>query len=295
MATADALNPGAMQVTMRRELADGSLIEFEQAPRGWLTKYATPRQRDWRAYFWSPPDGDRERMTSVSTVLDTVCPKPGLPVWSEANGIMGAIEAVRLGEIDPHAIAPVEAVERVRFLGLGADRARDTAATRGLNIHALLEHYAMTGSPPNPADHPPEHAGYIMGLARFLLKAQPEPIAVEELVCSPQDGYAGRSDFRALVDGFRVRYDAKTNEKGQIWDSAHHQLRLYERAGIACGDDPSDLLHVVVFSADGGFREMPCAVSEQACDALLAFWREQRAVLSACDAANRAVKAARAT
>lgn len=329
VAVADPYTPGALLEHRVRELPDGGLIEFELAPYGWLALSGERRQRDHRAYYFTPPDIDcgdcagsgridgkragttkqcpkckatgqgakRIRLPSVSTVCDAICPKPGIPPWSEARGIEGAIVATRRGLIDPHDEASAAmAVDTVRANRLGADRARDDAATRGLDVHACLEHYLRTGSPPDPADKPPEHWGYLRALARWLLKTNPEPegTAVEELVAHPELGYAGRLDLRARCDGLLVGYDAKTSERGQIFSGAHVQLGLYERAAVRCGDQPADMLKVVVFAANGDFREMPAQHPPALIDAALAFYREGKVVDSMCAAQNRSEIAARA-
>lgn len=316
--------PGAAQESLRRKLSNGGLIEFEQAPKGWLTQDGQLRLKDHRAYYWtSQPDCSlcdgtgrfpsvkrpgntikcqpcngtgktkRQRLASVSSLLDLILPKPGLPPWAEARGIEGAIEAVRLGEIDPDKIAPGEATERVRGLRLGADRARDDAADRGLGIHEPLREYMETGNAPSSRDILPENLGYYKALCRWLAKVNPEPEQVEELVCDPQNGYAGRSDLVANAGGLRIRYDAKTNEKCQIWPGAHVQTRLYENAAVASGDEPADLLHVVVFAADGEYREMACAATDETLSAALEWWRQVRPVNSVCESANRVEREAR--
>ena len=316
--------PGALQEVKTRDLPDGARITFEYAPYGWLTKDGEPRRQDYRAYYHTPQpecpechgsgrapsekrprstikckpcngtgECRRERMVSVTTLLDSISPKPGIPPWSEARGIEGAVEAVRRGLILPDT-DPAEAVRIVRAHKLGADRARDDAAGRGLNAHALLEDYMRTGRVPNPADHPPEHRGYLKGLFAFLLRNEPTPASVEELVCDPAAGYAGRRDLVAIVkDGRRVGFDAKTQENGGICSSAHLQLGLYERAAVACGDEPCDELVVVVFAANGEFREMACAATPQTIDAALAFYEAIRPVDGLCAAANRVEKEAR--
>lgn len=289
------LIPGAMQESKSREIPDLGLIEFEFAPAGWLAKNGQPRLRDWRAYYFTPLDGKRGRFPSVSTMLDAIFPKGGLPVWTEARGIEGAVEAVRRGEIDPqNAASAARAVDTVRALRLGADRARDDAADRGLNVHACLETYNLTGEPPNPADHPEEHWGYLRALTRWLLKADPEPVAIEQLVAHGGDGYAGRLDLRARIGGLLTTVDLKTSERGQIFAQAHVQAALYERAAVWCGDEPASAMTVVVCAADGEFREMPCAADERAVDAALAWYRCSRPIDSVCESANRAEKKARA-
>lgn len=318
-----SLTPGGLQDLKQRELGDGSVITFEFAPYGWLTQKGEPRQQDYRAYYWTPraeclacggsgrtasekrPDGTvkckpcngtgeckRERMISVTTLLDAVCPKGGLPSWSEARGIEGAVEAMRRGEITELS-DPADAVKLVRYLRLGADRARDVAADRGLNTHALLEDYMVTGNVPNLADHPVEHHGYLQGLCAFLLKNDPQPEAVEQLVCDPDAGYAGRRDLVAMVGGCRVGFDAKTQENGGIYSNAHLQLQMYERAAVAGGDEPCDRLTVVVFAANGEFREMACEALPRTVDAALEFYREIKPINALCDGANLAEKKAR--
>ena len=290
--------PGAMEHTLSRELADGSLIEFESAPFGWLKKDGEPRRMDYRAYYWTPSEGKRTRMASVSSVLNAICPKPGLPPWSEARGIEGAVEAIQRGFM-PVDIDPREAVERVRGLRLGADRARDDAATRGLNVHDILEVWSRTGEPPSLADHPVEHHGYIRAVARWLLRAQPVAGAIEELVCDPENGYAGRSDLVATTvdplggSTISVRWDFKTQASAGIWGSAHLQAALYERAAIASGDEPTDEQRIVVFAEDGVFREMDVLADSQTVDATLAYYRAIKPIDSACDSAYRLEKKAR--
>lgn len=314
--------PGALLEHKTRTLPDGALIEFERAPAGYLTEKGEVRRKDHRAYFYTPgaaecepcegsgrvagkrvnttkkcPDcagtgeaGKRTRLVSCTTLLDAICPKGGLPVWYEARGIEGTVEAVRLGLIDPHDQASAAmAVDVVREHRLGADRARDEAAGRGLNVHACLEHYLRTGEPPNPADHPVEHWGYLRGLTRFLLHANPEPdgAEVEQLVAHPELGYAGRLDFRARCGGLLVTYDAKTQERGGIYLGAHLQVNLYERAEVRCGGEPADLLKIVVFAANGEFREMAADHRPELTDAALDFYRECKPVDALCASANR--------
>lgn len=304
--------PEDLSVYLRRELPDGALIEFEER-----------RETNYRAYYYTPQpqcmdcEGSgrqpsekrpgrtvkceackgsgrckRERMISVTTLLDAILPKPGLPPWAEARGIEGVVAAMRLGEID-RSTDPADAIKLVRGLKLGADAARDTAATRGLDIHKLLETYMRTGdAPPSPEN--PEHWGYHQGLCSWLLARNPEPESVESLVCDPDAKYAGRRDLVARCSGIRIGYDAKTQERAGIYSAAHVQNKLYERADIACGSEPCDELRAVVFAADGQWREMPCAATDETVDAALAFANAVRPIDSVCESWNRAERKARA-
>lgn len=319
-----ALIPGAIERRLTRDLDDGTVIEFETAPYGWLKDDGTLRLRDHRAYYIVTPSmlcrfcegtgrvfdkstrgrkcnicqgsGDeskRTRVPSVSTLLDAICPKPGLAPWSEARGIEGAIQAVRAGEIA--ADDPLErGVEIVRTLKLGAEGARNKAATRGLDVHELLEEYMQTGSAPRFAGRPVEHHGYIQALSKWLLHAQPQPVAIEHLVCSRTQGYAGRLDLRARDQlGRLITWDAKTQERAGIYLGAHTQVNLYERAAIESGDEPADELMVVVFAADGEYREMHATHKPSLVNAALDWYREAKPINSVCESANRIEREAR--
>ena len=315
--------PGAFQEQKTRELPNGGIVTFEMAPAGWLARNGEPRYRDYRAYYFTPQpvcgacDGSgrmpsvkrpgntvlcsscrgsgeekRQRMVSVTTLLDPILAKGGLPPWYEARGIEGAVEAMLRGLIT-ESTDPADAVKIVRSEKLGADKARDLAADRGINIHSLLEDYMLTGNAPSLADHPVEHHGYLQGLSSWLLARRPEPEAIEELVCNPAARYAGRRDLVARVAGCRVGYDAKTQEKGQIFSSAHLQLQLYEDAAIAGGDEPCDMLRVVVFAENGEWREMPCEATPKTTAAALAYYAQIHPIELLCDGLNMTEKKAR--
>jgi hypothetical protein len=225
----------------------------------------------------------------VSTVLDAICPKPGLPHWAEGRGIEGTLEAIRIGLIDlEDPVSVANAVAAVRAAKLGKDR--EDRTTLGLNVHACLEHYMRTGSPPSLSDHPPEHWGCLTAMSKFLLKRQPERdgAMIEELVAHPEHGYAGRLDLRARSHGKLIGWDAKTAERGCVYLGAHVQLNLYELAAVRCGDEPADELYVVVFADDGDFHEIPADHGAEFLRAGLAWLRASQPVESLCSSHNRA-------
>ena len=65
-------------------------------------------------------------------------------------------------------------------------------------------------------------------------------------------------------------------------------MNLYERAEVRCGGEPADLLKVVVFAANGDFREMAADHRPELIDAALDFYREAKPVDSLCASHNRA-------
>jgi genome maintenance exonuclease 1 len=288
-----SLVPGAMREQITRDTLVG-VVEFEQAPAGWLAKNGKPRRKDWRAYYLTGEDEKRRRMTSVTTLLDAITAKGGLVVWSERIAVRDALEAVRRGVLDPAApLEPRAAIDVLKANGLGADAEKGKAATRGLNLHALLEEYLRTGTPPDPSAHPEPHRGYIRALAGFLTKYDPEPVLIEHIVACPEHGYAGRLDLVARVEGLVGLWDLKTQENAGIYSSAHVQCAMYRR-GLRDSDDMEvSTAQVVALAADGGFRVMPCAATDSAVDAALAWYRHLSPIESACDAQNRIEKEAR--
>ncbi len=311
-----SVQPGALQHHITRDLPGVGVLDFESAPAGWVAKNGERRSRDHRAYYLTAhgpcPAGcdegrepgarpgttrkcktcggtgqpKRRQLISVTTLIGQITPKAGLMPWAEARGIEGAVEAVRRGLIDP-ADEAADVVRVVRGAGLGADRARDQAADRGLDVHACLERYMLTGEPPRLQDHPVEHAGYVRALALWLDVVQPEPVSVEEVVCDPDAGYAGRYDLVAKVDGQVGLFDAKTSERGGIYDAAHLQLALRRRAMVASGDGMVDFGRVVLFAADGSWRMMDQAADDGLVDAAVDFAHRLGPVTALCERENR--------
>lgn len=318
-----SLVPGAFEEELDRQLDGGGLIEFAEAPAGWLTRDGLPRLTDYRAYHFTPPattcercsgggrlfdksargrkcppcDGTgnpsrRTRYRSVTTILGEICPKDGLAPWYEQRGIEGVIAAIRAGQLDPFDES-IDVVEWIRRRGLGGDGARDEATTRGLNVHDMLETYMKTGRAPNLAEHPEPHRPFVRGLVGWLLEADPEPVLVEELVCSPADGYAGRMDLLCRIRGELVAVDLKTQKDCKIFESAHLQLAAYMRGHVVCGGDPPDRGIVVAVAADGAHREMPLLATQDDLDRALGYADALRPLSSRCDAANARETAAR--
>lgn len=284
--------PGGMECKLRREVFGGT-IEYFEAEVGWLTQAGTPRQRAHRAYKWTPKEGDPKNLPSVSYICDQVCPKPGLAHYAEARGIEGTVIAMKAGLVYEESRAE-DAIALVREHGLGAEAAKNRAATRGLNVHAINEHFLLTGEAPRPGDHPEHHRGYIRSWAKMVLALNPEPLAVEQLVVNGDDSYAGRLDLRARVRGVLELDDLKTQENGALYPQAHIQTALYERAAVWCGDEPAERLRAIVLPANGDWNEEQHSVIVNLkgwqVDAALAWWRAKRPIDSACESRNRKVR-----
>jgi hypothetical protein len=253
--------------TIERGSLAGGLVEFEERPP------KTPGGKGYRAYHFTPvgEDSKRVRLKSVTTVLGEVVPKFSLQAWYEEAGAEGAAILAAQGRLD--GVDPARAIDHVRDAGLGAGARMGSAQHRGLSVHALLEEYAKTGAAPNPADHPEAHRGYIRGLVRWLVEADPEPIAVERLVVEPTLGYAGRMDLRARVHGRDVLVDLKTNRRGVGYLEAHIQAAGYALAESTCGDGYPDGCLIVAVGERGEMEAVDGVVTWRAWESLIRWHR----------------------
>lgn len=286
--------PGAWERELTREIP-GGIVVYREAPAGWLAKDGAVRTKSYREYVWQEEGSSKNlRLPSVSYICDSICPKPGIAHWSEAKGIEGAVLAMKAGLIWSGSRA-LDAIALVREHHLGAEAAKNRAATRGLNVHAINETFMLTGEAPRPGDHPDHHRGFIRSWTKATLCLNPEPLAVEQLVVHPELGYAGRLDVRAIVRGAVELNEYKTQEWGGIFSQAHVQALLYERAAVRCGDDPAERLRVIVLPESGDWNEeqhsMIVDARDWQVDAALAWWRAKRPFDSACESRNRKVRA----
>jgi hypothetical protein len=277
-------------VRLAREYEDGVLV-FEHQPVGSLKKQGGARVKELRRYRWHPRENPEPPvlLPSVTTICGAVLPKPGLVWWAEEQGIRGTLRALDRSLITC-ATPPREAVQTIRQNGLGMDAARDQAAGRGLNIHALLEQYMASGQVPNPAEHPETDRPFIQGLVRWLLAADPEPQAVELLVCDPDRGYAGRADLICTIAGQLTLVDLKTSPARQIYDAAHLQVRLLSLAEERHGTHRPQRLMLVAVDEHGAYREMDCVCDPAAAGLAVEFYRHTRPLAAGCEQANRSVK-----
>lgn len=271
-------------ITIEREIPGFGVLRFEEAEAGqWLTKKGEPAKKPRRRYLLNDDELD-----SVSSIVGCM-EKQALYAWHEDMGARGAVRAERMGEL---ADVPEEdIIRRVRLLGLGADARRGEAADRGKAIHAVFERFARDGEPPNPSDFPGEWRPWVQGATRAWLALDPEAQEVEEIVCDPERGYAGRFDLIAMVDGRRTLVDYKTG-KGKVFPEAHYQTRLYADALEVCGCEPVESILIVGVDDQGGFELVESVATREDCEALLAVARSRKRVADAITAQRRAARKA---
>lgn len=288
------LTPGAMQTVVERDLGDLGVLRFEQAPRGWLTKDGNRRQADWRRYKLAAPDGAVRTLPSVSTVLGCL-EKRALYAWHEEQGIRGVLEAIARDELDPAIVHPDDAVQIVRELDLGAEAAKLKAAKRGLDVHDALEAYCRDSRFPNPQEMDPEHRPYLRGLASALITLDPEPVAFEQVTCSPTLGVAGRFDLLAVIDGKLTMLDLKTNRHGVAFNEAHPQVACYAACETEVGGVEVQQTLALGVGPDGAWRADRGCASLQDFECVLGAYRAVQRIANARGALDRAAaKAAKA-
>jgi len=240
------------------EKKDSEFFRFDE--QGFVLEYRDASHRYW-LHELVEGKSSRTPMQSVTGVL-RVLDKPALLAWAEACGAEGALRLERMGELE--GISFEKAIWKVRDLGMGMEAKRDAAADRGTLVHRVLEHYGRTGEPPEISEFEFPVRGYVQGLCSWLLEWMPEPVAIEQPICSRLHNYAGRVDLfaRSPARGRDDLYlwDLKTNPSGTIYTESHLQTAAYELAGIECGLEP-DMVMLLAVAENGEFQVSPCHAS----------------------------------
>jgi hypothetical protein len=104
------------------------------------------------------------------------------------------------------------------------DYERDTAADIGTRVHRLVEQLARNTEP----EVTPAEAPYVDAYRGFLATFRPRFLAVEEMVASLRQGYAGTLDAIAVIDGDTWLLDVKTG--AGLYPETALQLAAYSFA-----------------------------------------------------------------
>lgn len=156
-------------------------------------------------------------VTGILKVLD----KPAIIAW--AQGIV-AEAAIRNRDKLEEWVAVGGVDGAIKLLKGAAETQRDAAADRGSAIHTLAEAIVKG----QPVTVPVELAPYVLAYQSWIESFQPEFLAVEEMVCSLEYGYAGTLDSIAVIAGETWLLDIKTS-KGYYSETAL-QLAAYGHA-----------------------------------------------------------------
>lgn len=195
------------------------------------------------------------RLTGVSTVIAPWDFRPdSLMRWVERLTLEGVTRgfADRKVPQDPHALRTLLDQKELRW-----EQIRDQAGERGTNAHDLVLHkLAVEQEVPDLSVLPPAERGYGQSIFRWWDLRQPEVFQAEQVVCSPEHGFAGRLDIRCRIkDPFHPGIgivDLKTS--GFISNKAMVQPAGYDLGCIHSGicDEPADWYMVLQADEKGG-------------------------------------------
>ena len=262
---------GALHI--ERFIPDIGRLEFFAADPGqWLTAKGQPAKRAKSGYrlhsvHGGPEAGiEMDRASKLTGCLD----KPQLKRWMADLNVKGAVRAERLGElVDVHED---EWLDRVDFLGLGADAQRDAAAARGTGVHNILE--ALARRQKVSREQLPEDARpWFDGALAAWQELEPDAVEVEQIICHPEHVYAGRYDLVARIGGRLTLLDWKTSSRARVFKEAHYQARLYAMARERCGLEPVEQLLIVGIGPEGDYVIREGSISQREAEALLMVYR----------------------
>jgi hypothetical protein len=157
---------------------------------------------------------------SVSAVINAGLPKPALVRWS-------AQVVAEFVADNPLALDGLRATGRapmVEALIALPDEARNVAAVRGTEVHALAERVAHGADVlvPGPL------AARVEGYARWLDRFEPVVLLSECIVGNRTAWYAGRFDLIVVLDGVVWLLDIKTSKS--VYGDTSLQCAAYARA-----------------------------------------------------------------
>lgn len=164
---------------------------------------------------------DGKTVPGVTTIIGKGLPKPALPYWAARTvAEYVADDPARIARLlaDNDKASAVAALKQVPWT------ARDVAAVRGTEVHALAEQVVKGET----VEVPVHLARHVKGYVQLIDELDLEPVAVESPVASRTHRYAGTADLFATVHGEPWLLDLKTSS-GVYGDYAL-QLAAYAHA-----------------------------------------------------------------
>jgi len=172
---------------------------------------------------------DGKPIPGVTTLLGKGLPKPALPRWAAKSAAEYVADNLEVLNALPDRESIIATVKQSPWT------ARDRAAVRGTDVHALAEELIHG----REVDVPDHLADYVSGYVRWLDLWQPEVILTEQPVANRQWWYAGKFDvIYRLRDGRVVMADNKTS-KGVYGETAL-QLAAYNGAEFYMDDEGNE-------------------------------------------------------
>lgn len=230
--------------TATETLPNGSVIEYW----GEIGEDGEPQQRRYLV--------DGRRLPSVSTVAKYLDADPtGLLYWASGLTCEGVAQlAQQSGSIN--WINSADSIKAaLREAELTWKHVRDQAAQRGTDVHerifaALSDRRTL----PDLSSLSDDDRGFGQAAIRWWNDRGPRPILAEQMTAG--DGFVGRFDLLAEVDGGLTLIDAKTRAKPTDRISDHVQLAGYAEALEASGQPVPARTLILILMPDGEYREV---------------------------------------
>lgn len=179
---------------------------------------------------------DGKPCPGVTTLLGKGLPKPALPYWSAKS-------------VAEYVVDNPDQVDNLRSLGRGPAvaalraipwQARDTAAVRGTDVHALAEELIHG----REVDVPEHLAAHVEGYVHWLDEFQVEAVHTEHPVANRQWHYAGTFDAvirfgRGPWAGRTVLADWKTSSG--VYGETGLQTAAYARSEFMAPDEITEI------------------------------------------------------
>lgn len=178
---------------------------------------------------------DGLHVPSVTGLIKGGIPSPALMYWS-------AKQVAEYVADNPSDVEQLRAMGRgpmVAALKAVPWAARDAAALKGTEIHALAEAVASGAEVDVPAEYVPHVTGYVDFLDRFDVR----PVLAECSIGNRTHWYAGRFDLIADIGPDRWLLDAKTGSG--IYPEAAVQADAYRNAEFYVTDDDPATEHPI--------------------------------------------------
>lgn len=207
---------------------------------------------------------------SVSTVLDKSIPK-SLSGWAERGGVEGTLRVIREGPPVPMETDVI--LDEMKRRGTRFWQRRDQAGLRGTSVHTAFELLA-NGEVPKLSDYPEHERGYIQGIARWWMHAEPDVEHSELMIGSYLHGYCGRLDLIARLGPRRGVIDLKTSKS--IRETHHFQTAAYRIGVEEAGYGRTDFGAILRVGEDGTYEYVETWATAPQFLALLGSYRALR-------------------
>ena len=148
---------------------------------------------------------DGERVPGVTMIIGKGLPKPGLPYWSARVVAQAAVDEVEglAARVEREGGVPV-----VTDLRRRPWRARDKAAVRGTDVHALAEQVVHG----REVEVPGRLASFVQAYVDLVDDLELEPVLTEARLANRASWYAGTCDLVATIGDDLWLLDLKTSK-----------------------------------------------------------------------------------